>query len=179
MPKVHLKYIVFLNNWSGHPGPQGRAPYFIVSLDRVLSVEKHVENGMKGVAPPVRSSGPAAGRTDHTDSMKNALEMANNLQNLLNATHVKQSVNQTGSNEVLKLPGLEEVVQTGNAVSLPGETIPETASGADNGQGITRKPQDINWTTQGLITHRVLVKEPIVSNHLLLILPNKCLRKYQ
>ena len=35
-PKFHLKYRVFLYSWSGHPGPQGSAPSFIVSLNGVL-----------------------------------------------------------------------------------------------------------------------------------------------
>ena len=57
-PKFHLKYCVYLNNWSGHPSPQGNTPSFLVNLDGILTVEEQVKNILKGVVPLVRNLGP-------------------------------------------------------------------------------------------------------------------------
>ena len=93
MSNFHLKYRVILNNLSGHTGPQERAPSFLVSFDGALPVEKHVENGMKGIVPPVRPPvSPAARKTDHSESMRDALKAVTNLQNSLDETLSKKPV---------------------------------------------------------------------------------------
>ena len=126
IPKFHLKYRVFLNNWSGLPEPQGSAPSFVVPLDGFLSVEKHVKNGMKGVAPPERSQVlSATRRSEHTESMKEALDAANNLQNFLNIALSKKPVNSKRNTDVSNL-SLEGVGLTSDVSSLLDGTSPGT-----------------------------------------------------
>ena len=141
MSHFHLKYRVFFNNLPGHTGPQEWAPSFVVSLDGVLPVEKQIEDGMRGMATPVRPPGlPAAGKSRHTESQRESLKAGSNLH--IGVTLANKPVVPRPTEVPTNF--LKESVKPSEVVSQMGAT----GSGIDQGEvgGVTKQKEILDFS---------------------------------